>query len=83
MTDLIYSSDEGGDGSDAALEIACQAPETAEPGKGAFDDPALGPGLRPGKPNFWPPRWQETLEVGQTPRDIAATIRSDTAPNIG
>ena len=34
--------DEGGDGSGVALEIACQSPETAEPGKGAFDDPALG-----------------------------------------
>jgi hypothetical protein len=33
--------DEGGDGSGVALEIACQAPETTEPGKGAFDDPAL------------------------------------------
>jgi hypothetical protein len=29
-------------GSGVGLEIACQAPETAEPGKGAFDDPALG-----------------------------------------
>jgi hypothetical protein len=34
--------DEGADGSGVALEIPCQAPETAEPGKGAFDDPALG-----------------------------------------
>lgn len=34
--------DEGGNGSGVALEIACQASETAEPGKGAFDDPALG-----------------------------------------
>ena len=34
--------DEGGDGSGVALEIACQAPEAAELGKGAFDDPALG-----------------------------------------
>jgi hypothetical protein len=32
--------DEGGDGSGRALEISCQAPETAEPRKGAFDDPA-------------------------------------------
>ena len=34
--------DEGGNRSGVALEIPCQAPETAEPGKGAFDDPALG-----------------------------------------
>jgi hypothetical protein len=31
-----------GDGSGVGLEIACQAPETAEPAKGAFDNPALG-----------------------------------------
>jgi hypothetical protein len=30
-----------GDGSGVGLEIVCQAAETAEPGKGAFDDPAL------------------------------------------
>ena len=30
-------ADEGGDGSSVALEVACQAPEAAEPGKGAFD----------------------------------------------
>src|SRR5262249_16659450 len=35
-------ADEGGDGSGVALEITCQAPETAEPSKRAFDDPALG-----------------------------------------
>ena len=27
-------ADEGGDGSGVALEVACQAPEAAEPGKG-------------------------------------------------
>jgi hypothetical protein len=35
-------ADEGGNGSGVALEIACQASETAEPSKGALDDPALG-----------------------------------------
>ena len=30
--------DERGDGPGVTLEVACEAPETAEPGKGAFDD---------------------------------------------
>ena len=35
-------SDEGSDGAGVALEIACQAAIAADPGQGAFDDPALG-----------------------------------------
>ena len=35
-------ADEGGNGPRVALEIACQASKTTEPGNGAFDDPALG-----------------------------------------
>src|SRR5438045_3833975 len=34
--------DEGGDGAGVSLEIACQAAIAADPGQGAFDDPALG-----------------------------------------
>src|SRR4051794_23204098 len=35
-------SDEGGDGAGVSLEIARQAAIAADPGQGAFDDPALG-----------------------------------------
>ena len=35
-------SDEGSDGAGVALEIACQAAIAADPGQGAFDDPAPG-----------------------------------------
>ena len=34
--------DEGGDGAGVSLEIACQTAIAADPGQGAFDDPALG-----------------------------------------
>jgi hypothetical protein len=34
--------DEGGDGAGVSLEIARQAAIAADPGQGAFDDPALG-----------------------------------------
>ena len=34
--------DEGGDGARVSLEIARQAAIAADPGQGAFDDPALG-----------------------------------------
>src|SRR5256885_8635045 len=34
--------DEGSDGTGVALEIARQAAIAADPGQGAFDDPALG-----------------------------------------
>ena len=33
--------DEGGDGSGVALEISCEATETADPGEGSFDDPSF------------------------------------------
>ena len=42
MMRIHGEADEGGDGSGVELEITCQAPETAEPSKRAFDDPALG-----------------------------------------
>ena len=35
-------AEEGGDGSSVALEVAGEAAIAADPGKGAFDDPALG-----------------------------------------
>ena len=35
-------AEEGSDGSGVALEVAGQAAVTADPGKGALDDPALG-----------------------------------------
>jgi hypothetical protein len=35
-------SEEGGDGSGVAFEVAGQAAVAADPGKGALDDPALG-----------------------------------------
>ncbi len=34
--------DEGGNGAGVSLEITCQAAIAADPGQGAFDDPALG-----------------------------------------
>ena len=35
-------ADEGRNGSRMALEVACQSTVSADPGQGAFDDPALG-----------------------------------------
>src|SRR5580700_1415344 len=35
-------AEEGGDGSGVALEVAGQAAVSADPGKSALDDPALG-----------------------------------------
>ena len=35
-------SEEGGDGSGVALEVAGQSAVAADPGKGALDDPAFG-----------------------------------------
>ena len=35
-------AEEGGDGSRVTLEVAGQAAVSADPGKGALDDPALG-----------------------------------------
>lgn len=35
-------ADEGGDGSGVALEVAREAAVAADPGEGAFDDPAFG-----------------------------------------